>query len=85
MLLQLNQKEQDAFETIAKSNAGSTLLSFLERLVFSAVDIRNIEGDKKEVQIESRILLSKILSENLIERLKVLSGRTLTENNNEFV
>lgn len=85
MLLPLNQKEQDAFETLAKSNAGITLLAYLEKLVLQAVDLRNIEGDRKEAQIESRILLSKIIQENLIDRLNILGGRVLTENNNEFV
>jgi hypothetical protein len=83
--MNLNEKEQKQFRDLARSSYAPFLLTFIEKLVLELVDIRNIKGDNTDVERKGREVAVAILDRELVNRLKVLSGRIETSNNNEYV
>lgn len=83
--MNLNEKEQKQFRDLAHSSYAPFLLNLIEKLVLELVDIRNIKGDNTDVERKGREVAVGILDRELVNRLKVLSGRIETSNNNEYV
>ncbi len=83
-MVQLSDTELKVFESIASSSEGRILQSYLERLIVDAIDIRKITGDNIQAQIEARKMFTIMVEENLINKLKVLSGQKLNEEQESY-
>lgn len=59
---------------MAKGGSGQTIIEFVERLVNSLVDIRNIPDGDATVEKKARSLAVSILEENFIKRFRALRG-----------
>lgn len=84
MRVQLNQQEQGLFRRLSESNDGKLLIGFLDKLIREAVDIRNITGNA-EAEKKGREVAVKLIEENIVNRLKVMSGMIETTNDDDFV
>jgi hypothetical protein len=71
MKIQISEKENKALERIAKSNDGKVLLTYVEKFLAVISDVRTMtEGETAA----SRTATVNLIEENLISKLKVLSG-----------
>lgn len=76
-----NQEDQVFLEQLAQSDTGKGLIKLLKNFETYHADIRNLDGIEPKVRIDAL----KMIRDELINKLLILSGQMEEIDNNEFI
>lgn len=82
-MIQLDKQEQAVMQSLAESGQGSILIGLYKKMINEVVDVRNMTEINAD-EIKARKLFADKVEEYLINKIKVYSGQSVGDNDNEF-
>ena len=84
-MIKLDEKELKLMEYAATSRNFKTWMGLFEKIIKDVTDVSNFNKNKDlAVQLEAALLTKQVIEDVFVNRFKVLSGRTESNNPNEF-
>lgn len=75
---------ESKLKTLARGRTGKLLLEVLQELTDKVADVRTPIGCKPELENQVRIATIKVIEEQLVEKIKILTGDISPPDKNEF-